>query len=92
MVTAGNMDRCLGEKPVSTLVELTEQELAELKAFTNEADAATAIRAAMTEYLRFARRMRLKALSGQVQMEENWPALEASELGGTHGDSRTGPH
>jgi len=63
-----------------TVVDLTEQELAELKAFTKEADAAAAVRSAMAEYLRFARRMQLKSLSGKVHMEDNWQALEASEL------------
>jgi hypothetical protein len=62
---------------MSTIVELTEQELADLKAFTMQVDDAAAIRMATSEYLRFARRMQLKALSGQVQMEENWPSLEA---------------
>jgi hypothetical protein len=68
-----------------TVVELTEQELAELKAYTNEADAASAVRSAMAEYLRLARRIQLKALSGQVSMEDNWRALEASELRDRHG-------
>ena len=63
-----------------TMVDLTEQELSDLKDLTRQSDEAAAIRLAMTEYLRFARRLRLKELSGQVQMEENWPALEASEL------------
>ncbi len=75
-----------------TVVELTDQELADLKAFTRQQDAAAAIRSAMTEYLRFARRMQLKALSGQVQMEDNWRALEASELGAGNDASGPGPH
>jgi len=44
----------------------------------------------MAEYLRFARRMRLKMLSGQVQMEDNWQSLEEAELreqDGSSGDS-----
>ena len=77
---------------MSTLVDLTEQELAELRAFTKEADAAAAVRLAMTEYLRFARRMQLKAISGQVPMQENWPSLEASELREQDGNSGTGAH
>ena len=75
---------------MSTVVELTEQELTELKTLTNEADAALAVRSAMTEYLRFARRMRLKELSGQVQMEKNWQSLEEAEMreqDGSSGDS-----
>ena len=60
-------------------IDLTEQELAELKELTREEDAAAAVRTAMTEYLRYARRMRLKELSGKVVMEENWRLLENAE-------------
>ena len=70
---------------MSTTIDLTEQELSELRSFTKQADAASAVRSAMLEYLRFARRMRLKELSGKVVMEENWPALEAAELRKAHG-------
>lgn len=70
---------------MSTTVDLTEQELSELRSFTQQADAAAAVRSAMLEYLRFARRMRLKELSGNVTMDENWPALEAAELRERHG-------
>ena len=62
-----------------TIIDLSPQELAELKSFTKEADDAAAVRSAMQEYLRLARRMQLKALSGQVAMDENWPALDAAE-------------
>ena len=64
---------------MSTVIDLTEQELAELKELTKEGDATIAVRRAMTEFLRFARRMRLKQISGQVQMEENWRSLEEAE-------------
>ena len=56
---------------MSTTIDLTEQELSDLRAFTKQADPAAAVRSAMLEYLRFARRMRLKELSGQVTMDEN---------------------
>jgi len=56
---------------MTTSVNLTEQELADLKSFTNQVDDAAAIRFAMVEYLRFTRRMRLKALPDTVQMEDN---------------------
>lgn len=65
---------------MSILVELSEEELADLKAFTKQADDVAAVRCAISEYFRFARRLQLKALSGLVEMEENWPTLEASEL------------
>jgi hypothetical protein len=65
------------ERKVSmpTVVELTEEELAELRESTQEADPAVAVRTAMREYLRYVRRMQLKQLSGRVEMQENWTAL-----------------
>ena len=75
-----------------TVVDLTEQELTDLKDLTRQTDEAAAIRLAMTEYLRFARRMRLKELSGQVQMEENWQVLEAAELRDRNGNSGADSH
>lgn len=74
------------------VVDLSEQELAELKNYTRETEDAAAIRSAMTEYLRLARRLHLKALSGQVLMEENWQALEAAEGKGPYGGSGTGTY
>jgi hypothetical protein len=65
---------------MSTVVEMSEQELAELKALTQQTDAATAIRMAMTEYLRYVRRQRLKELSGRVEMQDNWAELEETEM------------
>ena len=64
---------------MATVVDLTEQELAELKELTHESDAAAAIRTAMSEYLRYIRRLRLKELSGRVQMQNNWAELERAE-------------
>lgn len=58
-----------------TVVDLTEQELAELKALTRQTDDAAAIRTAAAEYVRYVRRQRLKELSGQVQ-----PGVNGSEL------------
>jgi hypothetical protein len=71
---------------MTTIVDLTEQELAELKSLTNQTDAAAAVRCAANEYLRFARRKRLKDLSGRVEMDENWIALEADEMKEQHGN------
>jgi hypothetical protein len=82
----------LGEGCVSTVIELTDQELAELKAFTKQSDTTAAIRSAMSEYLRLARRMELKASSGKIVMDDNWQALEDAELRTPHGDSATGAH
>ena len=60
-------------------IDLTEQEIAELREHTNESDASTAVRSAIADYIRYARRMRLKSLSGQVEMQDNWRELEALE-------------
>jgi len=70
---------------VTTSIDLTDQEIAELKSLTNQPDAAAAVRCATTEYLRFARRKRLKELSGQIQMDDNWRGLEAVEMKEQHG-------
>lgn len=64
-----------------TSIELSEQELAELRELTEQSDSTEAIRVAMRDYIRYARRMRLKQLSGQVEMIDNWRQLEQSEIG-----------
>jgi hypothetical protein len=68
-----------------TNVEMSQEELAELQAATEQSDPAEAVRVAMLEYLRYVRRMQLKQLSGNVTMEENWQQLERAELEGAHG-------
>jgi hypothetical protein len=60
-------------------VHLTDEELNELRELTHIDDADGAVRSALGEYRRYARRMRLKKLSGQVVMEDNWRAMEAAE-------------
>lgn len=57
-------------------VHLTDEELNDLRELTHVADAEGAVRTALTEYRRYAQRMQLKDLSGQVTMEENWRATE----------------
>jgi hypothetical protein len=71
---------------MTATVDLTEQEIAELKGLTRESDPAAAVRVAMAEYLRYAKRMRLKELSGRLTMDENRPDLEGAE-----GESGGGP-
>ena len=68
-----------------TSIELTEQELADLKELTNQSDAVDAVRAAMRDYIRYARRMRLKELSGR-EMIDNWQQIEQAEL---HSESQS---
>jgi hypothetical protein len=70
---------------MTTTIDLTDQEIAELKSLTNQPDAAAAVRCATAEYLRFARRKRLKELSGQVEMDDNWRRLEDVEMKEQHG-------
>ncbi len=65
---------------MTAVVDLTPEEISEIQALTNQSDVGAAIRAAMTEYLRYARRQQLKMLSGQVEMLENWQELEEAEL------------
>ena len=69
-----------------TSIELSEQELAELRDLTEQSDSMEAIRVAMRDYMRYARRMRLKQLSGQVEMIDNWRQLEESEVGNLNDD------
>jgi hypothetical protein len=65
---------------MTTVVDFTEEEMAELKAATQQTDASAAVRIATTEYLRLVRRLQLKDLSGRVSMDDNWQVLEAAEI------------
>ena len=73
-----------------TVVDLTEQEIAELKEHTQQTDVAAAVRIAMTEYLRYVRRMQLKELSGRVQMQDNWNEWEQVEGSPNHANPGSG--
>jgi metal-responsive CopG/Arc/MetJ family transcriptional regulator len=77
----------MDEVVMVTSIELSEQELAELRDLTQQSDSMEAIRVAMRDYIRYARRMRLKQLSGQVEMTDNWRQLEESEVGNLNDDS-----
>jgi metal-responsive CopG/Arc/MetJ family transcriptional regulator len=77
----------MDEVVMVTTIELSEQELAELRDLTEQSDSMEAIRVAMRDYIRYARRMRLKQLSGQVEMIDNWRPLEESEVGDLNDDS-----
>jgi hypothetical protein len=69
---------------MTTTIDLTEQEIAELREATNQSDVAAALRTAAIEYLRYVRRMQLKSLSGQVEMQDNWADLEKAEVNPRH--------
>lgn len=75
---------------MTATIDLNEQEIEELKEFTHESDITSAVRIAMLEYIRYVRRLRLKELSGRVQMQENWMELEKAELEAGRSDSGTG--
>ena len=64
---------------MNATIELTADEWADLRELTSEHEAGAALRIALSEYVRFARRMRLKELSGRVEMEDDWRDLEAAE-------------
>jgi hypothetical protein len=65
---------------VTTTINLSDEELADLKELTKQTDPQAAIRAAMQDYVRYARRMQLKQLSGHVRIQDNWQELEAAEM------------
>lgn len=75
---------------MTTTVHLTDEQLAELQQLTNQTDPAEAIRAAMHDFVRYARRMQLKQMSGKVWIQDNWQALEAAEMEAQRDASRPG--
>jgi hypothetical protein len=64
---------------VTAELDLTPEEIAELKQVTDQPDLASAVQVAAREYLQYARRQELKSLSGRVEMQDNWRQLEAAE-------------
>ena len=65
---------------MTATVNLTAEEIAEIQSLTNQNDVSEAIRTAMVEYVRYARRQELKTLSGRVEMQDNWRELEEAEV------------
>ena len=65
---------------MSTVVDLNEAEARELLDLTQQPDLGGAVKMAMAEYIRHAKRMQLKRLSGKVTIEDNWRELEDAEL------------
>jgi len=64
---------------MTATVHLTDEELQDLRELTHVDSADGAVRTALDEYRRFARRMRLKEMSGQVAMQDNWRVMEDAE-------------
>jgi metal-responsive CopG/Arc/MetJ family transcriptional regulator len=73
-----------------TTVRLSDDELADIKALTKQSDPAEAVRVAMQDYLRYARRMQVKSMSGRVEMIDNWQQLEQTELKSQHESTGSG--
>ena len=61
-------------------IDLSDELLIEIRNFTNSADTSQAVRIAMEEYLRSARRQRLREIPGKVTMTDNWRELENAEV------------
>lgn len=66
---------------MSITIDLTAQEVAALKQFTNLQDDAEAVAKAAREFLRLSRLRELKTVSGKVEFDDNWRELEGMELG-----------
>ena len=62
-------------------LDLTQEEIAQLREITQEPDDAHAISLAAREFLRRTRLQELKQASGRVDFVNNWRQLEAAELG-----------
>jgi len=70
---------------MTATLNLSEKELLELTTLTKQSDASAALRLALQEYIRYAKRMRLKELSEQVEMQDNWQEIERLEMESQHG-------
>lgn len=76
---------------MTTEISLTKRELEELKELTREPNRTAALRLALKEYIRFAKRRRLIELAGAVTMSDNWEELEQRELKGPNGKRSSRP-
>jgi hypothetical protein len=65
---------------VSVTLDLTQEEIAQLKDITKEPSDAQAVALAAREFLRRSRLQELKQASGRVEFVNNWRQLEAVEL------------
>jgi hypothetical protein len=62
-------------------IELSDDELALIKQATNQNDAAAAVVEAAREFLRISQLKQLKSVSGKVDFNLDWQALESFEMG-----------
>lgn len=73
-------------------IDLTDEELEELKSLTRQGDPAAAVRTAAQEYVRYMLRMSLIELSGRIEMQDNWRELEDAELAENDDQRSPGTH
>lgn len=66
---------------MSLTIDLTSEEVAEVKQITRMHDDTAAVTKAVREYLRLSRLRELKAVSGKVDFADESPQLESLELG-----------
>jgi len=76
---------------MTTTLNLSDDEVAELQATTKRSDVGEALRTALREYVRYIRRQELMTLPGRVEMQENWQELEEAELKACDESRRPGP-
>lgn len=65
---------------MSIHVEMSPQEIAALKQFTNLENESEAVTQAAREFIRLSRLRELKGVSGKVDFADNWQELENLEL------------
>ena len=65
---------------MSITVQLTNDELAQIRSITKLDDDGEAVGRAAKEFIRLYRLRELKQASGKVEFEENWQTLESLEL------------
>ena len=65
---------------MSITIELTKQEIAQIKQLTQLNGDVEAVGRAVREFMRLCRLRELKAASGKVEFDDNWQDLEALEV------------
>jgi hypothetical protein len=74
-----------------TTLTIDDMQVEDLMQATGQSSAVGAIRQALDDYLRQARKKKVLALRGQVQIEDNWRDLRALDVeGGSPGNAREG--
>ena len=74
-----------------TTLTINDMQAKDLMQATGQSSAVAAIRLALDDYLRQARKKKVLALRGQVQVEDNWRDLRALEVEvGVARDTRNG--